>query len=161
MLLLAPDEALPALLPRLPPALPVVVELVELPLAATPGEPPTVPAPAPLAPPPALPAPLPAAKAIVLASASAAANPIVVSFIGRFLLPLQTEDKRRQVQTFPVPIITISQRKIVRFTKQTGGEIRQRSNGAIRIPSRHGCAAGRNNSRGLRTLGGTQNRPAC
>jgi hypothetical protein len=152
MLLLAPDEALPALLPRLPPALPVVVELVELPLAATPGEPPTVPAPAPLAPPPALPAPLPAAKAIVLASASAAANPIVVSFIGRFLLPFQT---------FPVPIITISQRKIVRFTKQTGGEIRQRSNGAIRIPSRHGCAAGRNNSRGLRTLGGTQNRPAC
>jgi hypothetical protein len=98
--LLAPAAALPALLPRFPPALPVVV-----PLAAG--------APAPLAagaPAVELPAavPLPLwANAIVLESASAVANPIAVSFIAASFHRSRPAKAVTRLHV-PIPIFTIS-----------------------------------------------------
>jgi hypothetical protein len=108
--LLAPAAALPALLPRFPPALPVVV-----PLAAG--------APAPLAagaPAVELPAavPLPLwANAIVLECASAVANPIAVSFIAASF-HRSRPDKAVTRLHVPIPIFTIS--KEVAFAPGNG-----------------------------------------
>jgi hypothetical protein len=74
LMLLLPDGFTLLLAPAvMPPALPVVVELL-----------PPVPVAAPVPAPPA-PAPAPAAKARVLENASAVANTIVVTFMDRFL----------------------------------------------------------------------------